>query len=394
MDVRAFLLFNIHSTLIMFIVWHVKNTTASKETIFSKQTACKLETLVSAQCAGQHEARFRSLIKCAADCANEAGCLGISLHDGNCFYHYKCSQNVTCGTSDVTFEVYVKRVEVVPETTRHDDNVQETTTSLPIPSCQHDGVWDQDNNTCRCNSGWVGQFCERYGNSCKELAQHGYPQGWPEGLIWATIQLTANAAPVTVLCELRDTYFNTYILRNDGWTDLRDTLPAEYIDGFNISKECFWMGLKNIKAFNDAGYTTVKLDTGLSVDSNYNLFQMTYENFIIKDASKDFKFTFDNIVRKNDGLNSSIYTYGDCLTPLKGAKFVFPNTDEDDSAEECAMTAGVGWWYDKDCRIKCNPLGYKKLKNPNHPSAEHIIMDGLNCENVDDCNVNMYFVMF
>ncbi|CAG5134051.1 unnamed protein product [Candidula unifasciata] len=334
--------------------------------------------LVNLTCAQPQGTRFKSLIECASGCASDIGCVGVSTQERSCFYHYKCSHNIECGPMDGEFEVYVKN-----------DTVVQT-----LPQCQNNGTWNLTGSACTCNSGWVGQFCERYGSSCKELAQYGYPQGWPDGLQWATIQLTANAKPVKVLCELREKYFNTYILRNDGWKNLKETQRGAYLNGFYVSNYCFWMGLSNMKAFNDAGYTSLKLDTGFSAppSNEFHLFQMTYNNFTMQGYDDDFKFTFKDIVRRNDGPHAANYSYGDCLTPLQGAPFIFPNGS--DSAEDCVMTAGVGWWYNTACNIACNPLGYKKVQNPDRPQAEYIVMDGMDCENTASCSVAMYFVMY
>lgn len=355
----------------LVVIWCCDQTGTDRETSFSRQTSCRLQERLISGCAQLLDKPFKSVTECAVECAKDSFCTGINLDGSSCYLHQQCPQEFTCGT-DSLFILYVK-----------------VSTNDP---CQHNGVWNTTTNRCLCSGGWVGTVCERLAKTCKELAENGYPQGWSEGLIWVSLNTDTYSSPFQVLCELRFDYFNTYIMRNDGWGRQAGNVMDDYLNGYTKTNSNFWLGLTKMKALNDAGHTVLKLDTGYTL-SDYNLFQFTYNDFKMESAAVGFTFTFGTTDMKKSGSDSDNKTYGDCLTPLKGAKFSAPNNDLDaDSDENCAEEAGVGWWF-KDCNGPCNPLGYKVVDSST-PYKETMFMKGLNCENIPTCAISMYFVSY
>ncbi|KAH9520281.1 hypothetical protein Btru_060420 [Bulinus truncatus] len=285
---------------------------------FTREKFCNLNNRLKVNCARLEPGVFNTLGGCALRCNGGAGCVGVSrAPGGKCFLHYRCALNQTspnCTNSPNTTDFYRSYVE-----------------------CMNGGVWNSVKKTCQCSDGWVGAICERYATSCAELLAYGYSYYKEHDV---TMQLTSKLAPFKGKCNLwGPSKYNTYILKTIGRLKANCRTWEDYVRGFWENSFDFWIGLDNMKAFNDAGYTNLRLDTCFVKNATYNVRDFTYKNFSMTGADRNYTFTFTNATKM-----FPTHTHGDCLTPVNGAQFSNWDRDNDlDGAQNCANLNEAGW---------------------------------------------------
>ncbi|XP_059178677.1 microfibril-associated glycoprotein 4-like [Physella acuta] len=236
------------------------------------------------------------------------------------------------------------------------------------------GVWVDADARCSCNGGWVGDFCERLAVSCVELTSYGYTLK----VHVVQLQPSSSSSPISVQCALWSlNEIFTYVFSNSGDQNFNKTWD-EYLYGFYINAENFWIGLKNLKLLNDNGLTDFELSTSLIATSTdvYTSYGYRYSNFNLGDESTGFAFTYGTTTT-----NGPLYVYyGDCLPQVSNSSFSTWDNNHV-STGNCAAVAGGGWWF-RSCNFTCNPLGYRPIW----------MMDGLDLNNAYYAEILGYFV--
>lgn len=284
---------------------------------FHKEMACRLQERLNFGCAVLQSGAYTSLVRCATSCRD--GCSGFSVDAGNsCYHHTECLEPLSCAETDVQFPLYYKNL------------------------CDHKGMWNTSTATCKCSDGWVGSFCERRPQSCKELSYYGYDDAKHRATF---LQLPDYPSSFLVYCSYyRDkSEFYTYILKNNGTYD--NTLTwNDYVNGFFHDENNYWIGLDKIKALNDAGliYLSLRVYT-----STQGILKIIYKQFYVGSADTGYNFTVGDQYETD---------FQDCFRSSQGIPFSTWDNDNDWDNSNCGRDGKAGWWFGY-CHSSCNPMG-------------------------------------
>ncbi|CAL1540503.1 unnamed protein product, partial [Lymnaea stagnalis] len=217
------------------------------------------------------------------------------------------------------------------------------------------GSWQPQSQTCQCSGGRVGLRCERFGESCNELFQMGYPAGirrpyfiQPSGVAPFLTHCAKNAGEVRT-----DVFFHPA----EGLLNFNRSL-SDYVTGFYYNTSEFWIGLEKMYVLNTLGrLTSICFYIAFNESGN---FQFLFRGVTIGDASSDYSFNYTSVKYSDFGPLANNATISDCI-PKSGKPTPFSAHDTDNDAEQmenCAENSGAGWWFSTcDPDPVCNPLG-------------------------------------
>ena len=145
-----------------------------------------------------------------------------------------------------------------------------------------------------------------------------------------------------------------------GWIVIQRRLPngqenfvrnwADYENGFGDLNGEFWYGLKDIHTLTTNNDVELRIDMERQWDGL--VFHWTYQTFRVAGASDKYRLTIGGGVGSvgtgNGGPGTDAMAYND------NEQFSTPDSDNDQSQNNCAYNFQSGWWYNACTRAGLN----------------------------------------
>ncbi|KAK6970725.1 BgMsFReDn28 [Biomphalaria glabrata] len=315
---------------------------------FKKTSACSTSsnlTLVYASCFEKQNCR--SFLDCSTQCNVNTSCLGVLKESNKSFHFHKSCSLIqypsTC--SDTPVLVYLK---------------------FTLMACGNGGTYNLSTSKCHCKIGWSGSMCDTAPQNCSVLSTLGYNPG----TYWVEIIPSLGGAPKTILCELTSSLtLRNYIFSNSG-SSYHNRTWAEYVAGYKVDNDNFWLGLDLMNAYAMSGGKSFKME---AVFSN-NAITAVWGNsgVTIRDGSVKYQLTFSGTSSTASG------SYSVSLQACLSSGKVFSTWDLDndgDTGSNLASLAGAGWFFGSS--LTCNPLGRLKSALPEGQTDGQILLPNL-----------------
>lgn len=268
----------------------------------------------------------RSLPECLAECGPMQECVSVLFK----------RESSTCVLCNDTSRIDCSNMDRL-------DSTQGNYYEIPVV-CVNEGEVPGPGGKCVCGEGYRGKPCQPYIGDCAEGFQRA---NFTDKTIQMIFPLAA-PQPFPVYCRLLTDLPRTYIMeRRKGDVNFNRNF-SDYEKGFGLLDGDHFLGLQQLYYLTASKQYEFRASITLKNGSNY--FQQ-YITFTVSGADDGYRLT------------ASVNPYvinllGDCLTPLRGAKFsTFDRDNDGDDSVNCAQKHGGGFWF-LGCNCStCNPTG-------------------------------------
>ncbi|XP_076467196.1 angiopoietin-related protein 4-like [Babylonia areolata] len=289
--------------------------------------------------------RARSAVDCARHCAQSPGCsaFGHSALGQQC--HLVSDVTALTGSCDGGgggggdgWKTWVRSPSVPIA-----GMLQSTTPAITAPTsppleCENEGV--ENNGVCQCKLGFVGNYCERLPEDCKEAMDNGDYSEFFKGTVLTMVTVKPALSPQNMTAMCRQSGQTMILMQSHGYESGLNFTWQEYVDGFTLNgvDGAYWIGLRNLY------YITNSKQYNIIVyfrEQDRSFTRIWYLSFKLLDD-----VTFKAQMGSFKGADGDL----DLLSDVDGSPFsTYDHAHGNADYASCALKKGGGWWYGSSC---------------------------------------------
>ncbi|CAL1536202.1 unnamed protein product, partial [Lymnaea stagnalis] len=203
-------------------------------------------------------------------------------------------------------------------------------------TCGPRGVYNYTSGTCDCPLGWTGLFCDVAPADCGFLLAGRYPAG--RYLVEVRLSRLVN-----VTCEVTSGSCRLLLASNSGRSNHNKTW-AEYVAGYAIDGNNFFLGLDSIHTLTASGSRGLKIDAVFDEASNTFL-TWTYAGVAVSGPLSRYAITYTSASCQGSSQSFCSSSLPKCIVPM----MVFSTYDVALNLLSVvtgpAVQAVAGWWF-------------------------------------------------